>query len=98
MTIFDKTKICYVKKYVFAELFPLFKGLGRAHMGPYGPEKSPKIRKEFAFVGAFKGPCTLPDATVCTNLPGNNTRTGSHITKGLCGSAYQEEAFAITSL
>ena len=40
--------------------FPLFKGPGRAHTGPYGTEKSKKARKEFAFIGAFKGPCTLP--------------------------------------
>ena len=26
----------------FLELFLLFKGPGRAHMGPYGPEKSKK--------------------------------------------------------
>ena len=31
-----------------------------AHMVPYGPEKSKKIRKNIAFIGAFKGPCTLP--------------------------------------
>ena len=34
-------------------------------MDPYGPEKSPKIRKKFALLGAFKGPCTLPGATIC---------------------------------
>ena len=31
-----------------------------ALMGPYGPEKSQKIHKKIAFIGAFKGPCTLP--------------------------------------
>ena len=31
-----------------------------AHKGPYGPEESPKIQKEIVFIGAFKGPCTLP--------------------------------------
>ena len=29
-------------------------------MGPYGPEKSQRICKQFAFIGAFKVPCTLP--------------------------------------
>ena len=29
-------------------------------IGPYGPEKSHKIRNEIAFIGAFKVPCTLP--------------------------------------
>ena len=27
---------------------------------PYGPEELQKIHKEFAFIGAFKLPCTLP--------------------------------------
>ena len=35
-----------------------------ALMGPYGPEKSKKIRKTISFIGAFigvfKGLCTLP--------------------------------------
>ena len=35
-------------------------GPGWAHTGPYGPEKSPNIRKQVALVGAFKGPVTLP--------------------------------------
>ena len=34
-TIFDK--MCLNKKCIFPELFPLFKGPGRAHMGPYEP-------------------------------------------------------------
>ena len=34
-------------------------------MGPYGPEISQKICKRIAFIGAFKGPCTLPYAIVC---------------------------------
>ena len=48
------------KKIHLFELLTLFKGPGRAHMGPYGPENSKKIRKEIAFIGAFKVPCTLP--------------------------------------
>ena len=47
-------------KNMFFELFPLFKGPGRDHMGPYGLEESKKIRKQFALLGAFEGPCTLP--------------------------------------
>ena len=51
----------YLKKLcVFVELLPLFKGPGRAHMGPYGPEKLKKIRRKLIFIGAFKVPCTLP--------------------------------------
>ena len=71
--IFEKN-VLLTKRFVFAELFPLFKGPGRAHMGPYGPlwalmgpygpEKSQKTHKEIAFIGAFKGSCTLPRATV----------------------------------
>ena len=34
--IFDKNALCQ-KKVGFPELLPLFKGLGRAFMGPYGP-------------------------------------------------------------
>ena len=40
----------------FFELFPLFKGPGRAHMGPYGPIWAQKIKnicKKFAFIGAL---------------------------------------------
>ena len=48
------------KRNVFSALLPLFKGPGRSHMGPYGPEKFPKIHNKFAFIGAFTGPCTLP--------------------------------------
>ena len=44
------------KKIYLFELFKLFKGPGRAHTGPYGPEKSKKVREKFAFSGAFKGP------------------------------------------
>ena len=55
------SKMYYVKKEcAFPELFPLFKGPGRAHMGPHRPEKYKNIRNKFAFIGAFKGPCTLP--------------------------------------
>ena len=37
-TIFEKNVLRKKrKKQVFPELFPLFKGPGRAHMGPYGP-------------------------------------------------------------
>ena len=67
--IFEKN-VLLKNQYFFFELFPLFKGPGRAHMGPYGPiwalmgpcgpEKSPKMRKKIAFIGAFKVPCTLP--------------------------------------
>ena len=32
----------------------------RAHMGPYGLKKSKKVHAEFALIGAFKGPVTLP--------------------------------------
>ena len=54
-------KVCYLKKGVsFIKLFPLFKGSGRAHMGPYGPEESKEIREKCALIGAFEGPCTLP--------------------------------------
>ena len=35
-TIFDKS-VLLKKRCVFSEPFPLFKGPGRAHMGPYGP-------------------------------------------------------------
>ena len=69
MKIFDKT-VLLKKRNIFSEPFPLFEGPGRAHMGPYGPiwalmgpyglEKSKHIRKKIAFLGAFKGPCTLP--------------------------------------
>ena len=62
-TIFDKIVLRKKEVFVYWTL-PLFKGPGRAHMGPYGPEKSWKIRKRFALLGAFKGPCTLPQATV----------------------------------
>ena len=38
--------MCYLeKRCVFVELFPLFKGPGRAHMGPYGPIWTRKIQK-----------------------------------------------------
>ena len=40
----------------------------RALMGPYGPEKSQKVYKRIAFIGAFKGPCTMPEATVCKTI------------------------------
>ena len=67
----DFREKCVTKKRcIVVILFPLFKGPGRAHVGPYGPiwalmdpygpEKSPKIRKEIAFIGAFKVPCSLP--------------------------------------
>ena len=47
--------------FVFSKLFSLSKGPGRAHMGPYEPEKYlKKNHKKFAFIGAFKGLCTLP--------------------------------------
>ena len=45
------------EKHIFPELFPLFKGPGRAHMDPETPKN---IRKQIALLGAFKGPCTLP--------------------------------------
>ena len=35
-TTFSSQK-CVKQGSVFPELFPLFKGPGRAHMGPYGP-------------------------------------------------------------
>ena len=50
----------FEQKLFFHELFPLIKGPGRAHTGPYGPEKSQKLRKEIVLIGAFKGPVTLP--------------------------------------
>ena len=69
MMIFEKN-VLLKKRCVFLELFPLFKGRGRAHtgpygpiwalMGPYGPEKSQKIFQKIDFIGAFKVPCTLP--------------------------------------
>ena len=35
--------MCLKKKSIFSfELFPLIKDLGRAHMGPYGPENKQK--------------------------------------------------------
>ena len=40
-----------------------------ALMGPYGPEKSRKIRRKFGLLGAFKGPCTLPQVTGCLKVP-----------------------------
>ena len=48
-------KHVFDKKCVSPELFPLFKGLGRAHMGP-----KKKIRQTIALISAFKGPYTLP--------------------------------------
>ena len=57
--IFEKN-VLLEKNMHFFKPFPLFKGPSRAHMGPYGPQKSPKIRKIFALLGAFKVPCTLP--------------------------------------
>ena len=59
-TIFEKNHVSLKQKVLIFLLFPLFKGPGRVHMGPYGPEKSERIRKKIAFMGAFKGPCTLP--------------------------------------
>ena len=57
----------------FSELFPLITGPGRAHtgpcgpicahmglMGPYGPEKSPKICDKFPLIESFKGPIAMP--------------------------------------
>ena len=61
--MFFEKNVLPKKRYVYSELFPLFKGLGRAHMGPHGPiwiRKIKKILETFAFRGAFKGPCTLP--------------------------------------
>ena len=57
--IFEKN-VLRKKRRFFFEFFPLFKGPGRARMGPYGPEKSKTIRKQIAFIGALKMPCTLP--------------------------------------
>ena len=61
-------KMFYVnKRCVVSELFPLFKGPGRAYISPYGRlwahmdlKNQKKYVKKFVFIGAFKGPCTLP--------------------------------------
>ena len=48
-TIFEKN-VLRKKKVSFFELFPLFKGPGRAHVGPYGPlwaHMDPKNPKRF---------------------------------------------------
>ena len=61
--IFDKVGLR--KMHVFPGGFRPHTGPGRTHTGPYGSEKSKKIRKQFASIGAFKGPVTLPQVTVC---------------------------------
>ena len=60
-------KLCYETKVCFFWTFPALQGPRPGPyepiwtlMGPYEPEKSQKIHKKFAFIGAFKGPCMLP--------------------------------------
>ena len=54
-------KKCYLKK---GACILNFSRSSRARAGPIWAHKGPKnqkeIRKEFAFIGAFKVPCTLP--------------------------------------
>ena len=61
--IFDKNVLLNKKVCFFLNLSRSSRaraGPAWAPMGPYGPEKFRKIRKQFALLGAFKGPCTLP--------------------------------------
>ena len=64
-----------------------------ALMGLYGPEKSQKIHKQFAFIGAFKGPCLHP-ALSYSLMDGSYQRLSAHTT---CHSASVEKPFSPTA-